>query len=127
MKLLVRLVVIAMAAAVMAAPLERLQKSMREKHEHSLSEAYPRPLDFKTPFVVKAPHQEAPPSPAARKPLRIPQTPASTSWLDRWRRPTTEKSSSSSGNAELSCFCAGGSVCCNTARGMSCNYGICGI
>jgi len=115
-----------LSTTALAVPLDRLQVSMVEKHEHSLNEAYTHHANFKTPFVVKAPSHRPPPSPAAKKPLRLssPPAPGKTSWLDRWR---TNSDRSDAGGSDGSCFCAGGSVCCSTSRGVSCNYGVCGI
>src|SRR4051794_40411608 len=126
MKLFLHLAVAFLATAGLAVPLSRFQIPLAEKHEHRLSDAYTQQVNFKTPFVVKAPPQPSPPSPMAKKPLRAasPPTRGTPSWLDRWKV-VTEKSNS--GSADESCFCAGGSVCCGTSRGLSCNYGVCGI
>jgi len=126
MKLFLRLAVVLLSTAALAIPLDRFQTPMTEKHEHDLSDTYTHRVNFKTPFVVKAPPQQTPPSPAAKKQLRVADRPApeKPSWLDRWTVATIK---GDIGDADGSCFCAGGSVCCSTSRGMNCNYGVCGI
>lgn len=48
--------------------------------------------------------------------------PSNSIWDQFWGLLHTKKSSETQ-----SCFCAGGSVCCNTVEGLNCNYGLCGI
>lgn len=30
-------------------------------------------------------------------------------------------------HAQLACFCATGTICCNSLEGVRCNYGLCGV
>ncbi len=130
MKLLLQFILAIMAVAtVLAAPMDKAQVPMGGKHDHALANATPQSTDFKTPFVVKV-HSPTPPpaspmsapKPAAKesKPGRAP------SWLMRWR---AQEGATNRSRREPppSCFCAGGSVCCHTLKGLDCNVGLCGI
>jgi hypothetical protein len=112
MKLAVLAVVL---PAVLAVP---LQTSLEDKHDHSLTDPFIQRRPFKMPFVVKVSEQNA----QAHSPRPAPKTPkgpgkTKTSWFGSLRTPQISGS----------CFCAGGSVCCKAEKGVSCDYGVCGI
>lgn len=120
MKLGLHLPLVLLATAVMAAPVRDSQLPL-EKHDHALGDPYTHRAKFKTPFVVKV---STAPTRATKKPLHPAEPPVHrTSWLDRWRTQDHNKKNS---GAVQTCFCAGGSVCCNTLRGVNC-HGVCGI
>lgn len=149
------LLAIAFAALSLAAPGRRLQTPMggqMRRHRHSPnvgSAARPSvhvhstgpqnhspPKKFRLPYVVKTPS-----TPAASKYTR----PSMPSWINNWRAPAAQQAGTSAsakkhehmhapsrpfanvGSADVSCFCAGGSICCHTHKGVDCNSGYCGI
>ncbi|CAK7236404.1 hypothetical protein SBRCBS47491_009625 [Sporothrix bragantina] len=140
MKLLFQLLLAVLAATLtLAAPTRHLQLPLADKYQHSLqnSHAVAKSPSKSTPtqtthtpkihlpFVVKAPASEA----HAHKKHRL----SVPSWLKLGKGRENNHYHSNGmyfthkSSADLSCFCAGGAVCCHTATGLDCNAGYCGI
>ncbi|CAK7232629.1 hypothetical protein SEUCBS140593_008325 [Sporothrix eucalyptigena] len=134
MKLLFHLLLALLTATVTLAapaPVRHLQQPLTEHRPsaaHSSSKSSsspPRPVHL--PYVVKAPASE---QTHRKHRFSVP------SWLKLWQGPSWSSPSpkdhgrmhfAHASSADLTCFCAGGAVCCHTATGLDCNAGYCGI
>jgi hypothetical protein len=74
------------------------------------------------PLVVKVNHKPKTPSTKAVKLVKTSKPSKAKSWTF-----SGLLGSKKNDEASLSCFCATSTICCQTAEGLQCNYGVCGI
>ena len=110
-----------LATTTFAAPASRDQTPFQAKSPDTITRARPKHDVFRTLFVVKGP-----PPPRGSEPYSAStgkQAGGKSYFKTKWTRPGDKKKET----GPTSCFCAGGSICCHAADGLSCNYGVCGI
>ncbi|KAK0379674.1 hypothetical protein CLIM01_03001 [Colletotrichum limetticola] len=54
-------------------------------------------------------------------------SPASNIIASAWKQIFGDKEGEEDPNLGRACFCANGSICCNTSEGLDCTQGLCGL
>lgn len=122
MKLLASQLLFALlAATTLAAPITGQVPLAGMKHE--MQDVKSTSAGFGTPFVVKAPSSAPTVTLAPTGNSKHSGVEKHSCWNLFWDWPCSKKEKP----AALSCFCAGGAICCHTLDGLGCDYGMCGV
>ncbi|KAK1722471.1 uncharacterized protein BDZ83DRAFT_653944 [Colletotrichum acutatum] len=96
------------------------------------STACAAPVDTEQHPLASPPHVSKAPAVAAAA-AATPETsssstsPAANIIASAWKQIFGDKEGEEDPNLGRACFCANGSICCNTSEGLDCTQGLCGL